>query len=84
MSKSLFMPKAPKPTSPSARPMPISSSTSENRLGTMPPVSVLCELVREVVKPKAPARMASSVRRRISAMSSRVAGSRRIARSPMT
>ena len=41
-------------------------------------------MVREVEKPKAPARMASSARRRICAMSCGLAGSRRSARSPMT
>ena len=45
---------------------------------------VLCCSVREVVKPKAPARRASTVRRDIAAMSSAVAASRRTARSPMT
>ena len=42
----------------------------------MSPSGVLWELVREVVKPKAPARSASIVSVRISAMSSGVAGSR--------
>ena len=43
---------------------------SAQRPGTISPEVVLCALVREVVQPKAPARIASSVSRRISAMPS--------------
>src|SRR5215472_13306468 len=77
------MPNAPMPTAPSAVPMPTSSSASASRDGTSSPSGVLCESVREVVKPNAPASSASMVSRRISATSSGVAGSRRIARSPL-
>src|SRR6516225_2446847 len=73
------MPNAPMPTAPSAEPMPTSSSASASRDGTSSPSGVLCESVREVVKPNAPHCSASMVRRRISAMSSRVATSRRTA-----
>src|SRR5256885_1065535 len=72
------MPKAPAPTAPSAEPMPRSSSESASREGTSSPSGVLCESVREVVKPNAPTLSASMVRRRISAMSSKVAGSQRV------
>jgi hypothetical protein len=78
------MPKAPARTAPSAEPMPSNSSASASREGTNSPSGVLCESVRDVVKPKAPTLSASMVRRRISAISSPVAGSRRMARSPMT
>jgi hypothetical protein len=64
--------------------MPNSSSLPAYRDGTISPTGVLWESVREVVKPKAPARNASIVRRRISAMSSAEAASSRMARSPMT
>ena len=60
---SLFMPKVPTPAAPSPAPIPDSSSISANRPGTISPWVVLCTLVRQVVKPKAPARTASSVRR---------------------
>ena len=61
-----------------------SSSSSENRLGASSPALVRCSMLREVLTPSAPARMASAVRRRICDRSSAEGGSWPAARSPIT
>ena len=75
-----------KPEPASFRPMamPASSSSLARSVGVYSPVRLLWLMVREVEKPKAPARMASAAIRRIWAMSASVAFSCRMARSPMT
>ena len=64
--------------------MPNSSSSAANVPGTSSPSMARCPMVREVEKPRAPARMASSTMARIASMSSAVAASLRAPRSPMT
>ena len=75
-----------KPEPASLRPMarPISSTSVARSVGVYSPVRLLWLMVRDVEKPKAPARMASAAMRRMAAMSASVAASWRMARSPIT
>ena len=59
----------PFPASFSPMAMPVSSVSCARSVGVGSPASVLCAMVREVEKPKAPARTASAVISRIPAMS---------------
>ena len=64
--------------------MPNSSSSAAKVPGTGSPSMAMWAMVREVEKPKAPARRASATMSRIWAMSSGVAGSFLAPRSPIT
>ena len=74
----------PVPRSPSARPMPNSSSSAANVPGTGSPSMARWASVRLVEKPSAPASMPSFTMAAIASMSSAVAGSLRAPRSPIT
>ena len=74
----------PLPTAPSPSAMPASSLAAAVKVGVQSPRLVRWLRVRDVVKPMAPASIASPARRAISAISSSVAGSRAAPRSPMT
>ena len=83
-SKSEIISITPPPTACSALAIPTSSSYSACRVGVGSPLTLRWLRVRELVKPSAPARMACSVRRRISTTSAAVAGSRSAPRWPIT
>ena len=70
--------------SPSAEAMPASSSAAAVSVGVHSPVLVRWFLVREVVKPSAPASIASRAMRPMATMSAGVASSRSAPRSPIT
>ena len=76
--------KTPCPSSPSTRPMPSSSSWLAKVPGTSSPSLARWSMVRDVVKPTAPAAIASRTMSAICAMSSGVAASLRAPRSPIT
>ena len=83
-SKSVTSCKVPKPMLPRPFAIAVSSLSAAPRLGVGCPSLLRCKIVREVVKPSAPALTASAARRAISALSCSVAGSRAAPRSPMT
>ena len=83
-SKSEITCSQPAPTSPIAAPMAVSSSSAAVRVGIGRPSRVLWLRVREVEKPKAPARTPAAASSAMAALSSAVAGSRFTPRSPMT
>ena len=82
--KSVVSSNTPCPTLPMARPIPTSSGSVAVVPGTSSPSIDLCNTVREVEKPKAPARKPSSTSRAISAMSASVGSSLSAPRCPMT
>ena len=74
----------PVPSSPSAAPMPNSSSSAANVPGTGSPSMAVWAMVRDVENPSAPAAIASLTMAFIAWMSSGVADSLRAPRSPIT
>ena len=74
----------PRPLFPISSAIPISSSASAVSVGVNSPRLVRWFIVRDVVKPSAPASIAPRASRAIASMSSVVAASRRAPRSPMT